>query len=98
MAGGGKITQVKPNPGPRRSGVSLGSKHIGTVRGGKASSISGKRANTHSTVKPVVAVEQQVDEKSEAVSHGNNSRSIYHVDESVDPIEQLRADILRFSR
>ena len=42
VAGGGKITQVKPNPGPRRSGVSLGSKHIGTVRGGKASSISGK--------------------------------------------------------
>lgn len=98
VAGGGKITQVKPNPGPRRSGVSLGSKHIGTVRGGKASSISGKRANTHSTVKPVVAVEQQVDEKSEAVRHGNNSRSIYHVDESVDPVEQLRADIKRFAQ
>ena len=161
VSGGGKITQVKPNKGPRRSGVSLGSKHIGTVRGGKASSISGKRANTHSTVKPVVAVEQQVDEidmglvgdavagaalglgsvgvgsyighkignkigqkfidrsnrkeaerqakekqdrnqqvdeKSEAVRHGNNSRSIYHVDESVDPIEQLRADIKRFAQ
>jgi hypothetical protein len=98
VAGGGKITQVKPNPGPRRSGVSLGSKHIGTVRGGKASSISGKRANTRPTIKPVVAVEQQVDEKSEAVRHGNNSRSIYHVDESVDPIEQLRADIRRFAQ
>jgi hypothetical protein len=165
VAGGGKITQVKPNPGPRRSGVSLGSKHIGTVHGGKASSISGKRANTRPTIKPVVAVEQQVDEidmglvgdavagaamglgsvglgsyighkignkigqkfidrsnrkeaerqakydreewrshrseideKSEAVRHGNNSRSIYHVDESVDPIEQLRADIRRFAQ
>jgi hypothetical protein len=42
--------------------------------------------------------EQQVYEKSEAVRHGNNSRSIYHVDESVDPIEQLRADIRRFSQ
>jgi len=98
VARGGKITQVKPNKGPRRSGVSLGSKHIGTVRGGKASSISGKRANTRPTIKPVVAVEQQVDEKSEAVRHGNNSRSIYHVDESVDPIEQLRADIRRFAQ
>ena len=99
VAGGGKITQVKPNKGPRRSGVSLGSKHIGTVRGGKASSISGKRANTRPTIKPVVAVEQQVDEKSEAVRHGNNDHNVYHhVDESVDPIEQLRADIRRFSR
>jgi hypothetical protein len=42
--------------------------------------------------------EQQVDEKSEAIRHGNNSRSIYHVDESVDPIEQLRADIKRFAQ
>jgi hypothetical protein len=98
VARGGKITQVKPNKGPRRSGVSLGSRHIGTVRGGKASSISGKRANTRPTIKPVVAVEQQVDEKSEAIRHGNNSRSIYHVDESVDPIEQLRADIRRFAQ
>jgi len=40
----------------------------------------------------------EIDEKSEAVRHGNNSRSIYHVDESVDPIDQLRADIKRFSR
>ena len=98
VARGGKITQVKPNKGPRRSGVSLGSRHIGTVRGGKASSISGKRANTRPTIKPVVAVEQQVDEKSEAIRHGNNSRSIYHVDESVDPVEQLRADIKRFAQ
>jgi hypothetical protein len=42
--------------------------------------------------------EQQVDEKSEAIRHGNNSRSIYHVDEGVDPIEQLRADIKRFAQ
>ena len=41
---------------------------------------------------------QEIDEKSEAVRHGNNSRSIYHVDESVDPIEQLRADIKRFAQ
>ena len=41
---------------------------------------------------------QQVDEKSEAIRHGNNSRSIYHVDESVDPVEQLRADIKRFAQ
>jgi hypothetical protein len=79
----------------------LGSKHIGTVRGGKASSISGKRANTHSTVKPVVAVEQQVAEKSEAVRHANNPHdhhSRYPVDESIDPVEQLRADIRRFAQ
>jgi hypothetical protein len=42
--------------------------------------------------------EQQVDEKSEAIRHGNNSRSIYHVDEGIDPIEQLRADIRRFAQ
>ena len=41
---------------------------------------------------------QQVDEKSEAIRHGYNSRSIYHVDESVDPVEQLRADIRRFAQ
>jgi hypothetical protein len=42
--------------------------------------------------------EQQVDEKSEAIRHGNNNRSIYHVDESIDPVEQLRADIRRFAQ
>ncbi len=57
LARGGKITQVKPNRGPRSPGTSLGSKHIGTLRGGRASSISGKSANTRPTVKPVVAVE-----------------------------------------
>jgi hypothetical protein len=57
LARGGKITQVKPNRGPRYPGTSLGSKHIGTLRGGRASSISGKSANTRPTVKPVVAVE-----------------------------------------
>jgi hypothetical protein len=57
LARGGKITQVKPNKGPRYPGTSLGSKHIGTTRGGKASTISGKNANTRATVKPVVAVE-----------------------------------------
>ena len=62
LARGGKITQVKPNRGPRSPGTSLGSKHIGTIRGGRASSISGKSANTRPTVKPVVAVEADVDE------------------------------------
>jgi hypothetical protein len=57
LARGGKITQVKPNRGPRYPGTSLGSKHIGTLRGGRSSSISGKSANTRPTVKPVVAVE-----------------------------------------
>jgi hypothetical protein len=57
LARGGKITQVKPNRGPRYPGTSLGSKHIGTLRGGRASSISGKSANTRPTIKPVVAVE-----------------------------------------
>jgi len=57
LARGGKITQIKPNRGPRYPGTSLGSKHIGTLRGGRASSISGKSANTRPTIKPVVAVE-----------------------------------------
>jgi hypothetical protein len=57
LARGGKITQVKPNRSPRNPGTSLGSRHIGTIKGGKASSISGKAANTRSTMKPVVAVE-----------------------------------------
>jgi hypothetical protein len=43
--------------------------------------------------------EQQVYEKSESVRHGNNDHNVYHhVDESVDPIEQLRADIKRFAQ
>jgi hypothetical protein len=62
LSRGGKITQVKPNRGPRSPGTSLGSKHIGTIRGGRASSISGKSANTRPTVKPVVAVEADVEE------------------------------------
>jgi hypothetical protein len=40
----------------------------------------------------------EIDEKSEAVRHGNNNPSIYHVDEGIDPIEQLRADIRRFAQ
>jgi hypothetical protein len=41
----------------------------------------------------------EIDEKSEAARHGNNDHNVYHhVDESRDPIEQLRADIKRFSR
>lgn len=163
VAGGGKITQVKPNPGPRHPGLSLGSRHIGGSGDGTRASRTGRGSKPQG--KPVVAVEQQVDEidmglvgdavagaamglgsvgvgsyighkignkigqkfidrsnrkeaerqakydreewrshrseideKSEAVSHGNNSRSRYPVDESIDPVEQLRADIKRFSR
>jgi hypothetical protein len=41
----------------------------------------------------------EIDEKSEAVRHGNNDHNVYHhVDESVDPVEQLRADIRRFAQ
>lgn len=55
---GGKITQVKPQRGPKRPGLSFGSKHIGGPGGtGKRGSISGLGANTGKTAKPVVAVE-----------------------------------------
>lgn len=55
---GVKITHVKPNKGPKRPGLTLGSKHIGGKNGtGKRSAISGRRANVGKKTKPVVAVE-----------------------------------------
>lgn len=54
LARGGKIQQGKPQKGPKKPGLSFGSKHIGTAGGaGKASNISGKgvKPRTH---KPVV--------------------------------------------
>jgi hypothetical protein len=55
---GGKVQYGKPQKGPRRPGLSFGSKHIGVAGGaGKASQISGRGANTGKSGKPVVAVE-----------------------------------------
>jgi hypothetical protein len=57
---GGKIQQIKPQKGPKRPGLTFGSKHIGRLGGtGKASNISGLGANTGKNSKPVVAVEEE---------------------------------------
>ena len=60
LARGGKITQVKPNRGPRHPGLSLGSKHIGGGGDGARASRTGRGSKPQG--KPVVAVEGGVDE------------------------------------
>ncbi len=55
LARGGKITQVKPNRGPRNPGLSLGSKHIGGGGDGARASRTGRGSKPQG--KPVVAVE-----------------------------------------
>lgn len=58
---GGKVQYGKSQKGPRRPGLSFGSKHIGVAGGGgKASQISGRGANTGKGSKPVVAVERGI--------------------------------------
>jgi hypothetical protein len=60
LARGGKITQVKPNRGPRHPGLSLGSKHIGGGGDGTRASRTGRGSKPQG--KPVVAVEGDIDE------------------------------------
>jgi hypothetical protein len=60
LARGGKITQVKPNRGPRNPGLSLGSRHIGGGGDGARASRTGRGSKPQG--KPVVAVESDVDE------------------------------------
>jgi hypothetical protein len=60
LARGGKITQVKPNRGPRNPGLSLGSRHIGGGGDGARASRTGRGSKPQG--KPVVAVEADVDE------------------------------------
>ena len=57
---GGKITYGKPQKGPRHPGLSLASKHIGGGGDKMKPSRSGRGANTQG--KPVVAVEDEMDE------------------------------------
>jgi len=60
LARGGKITQVKPNRGPRNPGLSLGSRHIGGGGDGTRASRTGRGSKPQG--KPVVAVESDVEE------------------------------------
>jgi hypothetical protein len=64
VARGGQIQQLKPQRGPKRSGVSLASKHIGSGsgRGTTKGKVSGLGANTGKSGKPVVTAEQGVSE------------------------------------
>jgi len=64
VARGGEIQQLKPQRGPRRSGVSLASKHIGSGsgRGTTKGKVSGLGANTGKSGKPVVTAEQSMSE------------------------------------
>jgi hypothetical protein len=64
VARGGEIQQLKPQRGPKRSGVSLASKHIGSGsgRGTTKGKVSGLGANTGKSGKPVVTAEQGVAE------------------------------------
>ena len=64
VARGGEIQQLKPQRGPKRSGVSLASKHIGSGsgRGTTKGKVSGLGANTGKSGKPVVTAEQSMAE------------------------------------
>ena len=64
VARGGEIQQLKPQRGPKRSGVSLASKHIGSGsgRGTTKGKVSGLGANTGKSGKPVVTAEQGMSE------------------------------------
>jgi hypothetical protein len=64
LARGGEVQQLKPQRGPRRSGVSFASKHIGSAsgRGNTKGKVSGLGANTGKSGKPVVTAEQGVTE------------------------------------
>ena len=60
VSGGGKITYGKAQKGPRKPGLSFGSKHIGGGGDKMKPSRTGRAANTQG--KPVVAVEDEMDE------------------------------------
>jgi len=64
LAKGGEIQQLKPQRGPKRSGVGFASKHIGSAsgRGTTKGKVSGLGANTGKAGKPVVTAEQGVAE------------------------------------
>ena len=64
LARGGEIQQLKPQRGPKRSGVGFASKHIGSAsgRGNTKGKVSGLGANTGKAGKPVVTAEQGVAE------------------------------------
>jgi hypothetical protein len=64
VARGGEVQQLKPQRGPKKSGVSFASKHIGSGsgRGTTKGKVSGLGANTGKSGKPVVTAEQGVAE------------------------------------
>jgi hypothetical protein len=64
LARGGEIQQLKPQSGPKRSGVAFASKHIGSAggRGNTKGKVSGLGANTGKASKPVVTAEQHMAE------------------------------------
>ena len=64
VARGGEIQQLKPQRGPKRSGVSFASKHIGSGSGRDTTKgkVSGLGANTGKNGKPVVTAEQSMSE------------------------------------
>ena len=64
LARGGEIQQLKPQRGPKRSGVGFASKHIGSAsgRGNTKGKVSGLGANTGKAGKPVVTAEQGIAE------------------------------------
>jgi len=70
LSRGGEIQQLKPQRGPKRSGVSFASKHIGSAsgRGNTKGKVSGLGANTGKSGKPVVTAEQAVAEGSDPAS------------------------------
>ena len=85
LKAGGKIKHGKPQKGPKRPGLTLGSKHIGNARGaGKAGSISGRKANIGKKTRPVVAVEgeeQPNPEFNEGLSPGEYHLWTVHFDD-----------------
>ena len=94
LAKGGQIQYGKPQKGPKRPGLSMASKHIGTSKGGKASNISGKGANTGKSNKPVVSTEGTNPEYDDEAGMSDNNletlrRTIDGIDGLIKPGDNL---------
>jgi hypothetical protein len=98
VARGGEIQQLKPQRGPKRSGVGFASKHIGSGsgRGTTKGKVSGLGANTGKAGKPVVTAEQGV---AEAVDIGQEWMSDTELDQYVpDRLQQQWRELLGYDR
>ena len=98
VARGGEIQQLKPQRGPKRSGVSLASKHIGSGsgRGTTKGKVSGLGANTGKSGKPVVTAEQGVTEGTDDPAKDALVQAL--MGHSVDDPRELWVDLKEIGR